>query len=86
MTLGVMAQNKIIQYISEQSWPQIDTLLSSLFTYCLVSINMEVSSIGWQSALRKHAYANKNYVENFTSKTENFQIKPLIFFIFLLKT
>ena len=25
------------------------------------------------------------YIENFTSKTENFQIKKIIFFIFLLK-
>ena len=26
------------------------------------------------------------YIENFTTKTENFQIKILIYFIFLLKT
>ena len=58
--------------------------LSVFFMYALLYFSQLHQSIRFRISLGKHAYSN--ILEISPPKTESFQIKILIFFVFVLKT
>ena len=74
-------------YRTVSSGSTLFAILLWFLTGIYICYNGQAKFNGWKSisSLRKHAYSSTCILKISPSKTENFQIKTLIFFIFLLK-
>ena len=75
-------KDTLLQHVQWQTACMVVKYFSSLFTCTTAGGTTDLVTSA--SSLRKHAYSNKLKIS--PPKTESFQIKNLIFFIYLLKT